>query len=207
MRITTFDELLALLKAENVPFRGNRDTQVVEIGVNSGPLSTEMVIRWEIRLVLAQFIVAFPYRVPPVRFQKIEHTISLLNHRLIWPGWCLDPNNQLLYYRLVVPRGDDGGMDVDHIQRLSETAIDTVIDFLDMLVQIVRDDKDPEPLLEVLTPKLTLPRTAADRGKVSDTPRPDDKSAVDAPVPMPSGLSEALPTQTAAPSVPGSDSK
>ena len=64
MQIANFDALVEIMQKENVPFRADRDNQIVELAVHTGPLHTEMVIRWESRLVLAQFIVAFPYRVP-----------------------------------------------------------------------------------------------------------------------------------------------
>lgn len=162
MTVKTFEDLINLLKQENLPFVAHTDTQIAEITVANGPLQTEMVIRWEMRLLLIQVVVAFPYKVPTERIPLVEHAIALINHRLIMPGFFIDHDNRLLYFRLVVPRGDDGSMTYDQIFKLVSAAIDTMLDFFNLLVGVVSEGKDPVPLLAELAPRLKVPAPADD---------------------------------------------
>jgi hypothetical protein len=162
MQIANFDGLVEILQKENVPFRADRDNQIVEIAVHTGPLHTEMVIRWELRLLLAQFIVAFPFHVPPERIAAVEHSLAIINHRLIMPGFGLDNDKRLLYFRLVAPRQDDGTMSYDHLHRLISAAVDTLLDFYPLLVSVVTEGKEPDALLDALAPSLSkLPEQPA----------------------------------------------
>ena len=167
MQINSFDDLVEILQKENVPFRADRDNQVVELAVHTGPLHTEMVIRWEAQLVLAQFIVAFPLHVPVERLGPVEHALAVLNHRLIMPGFGVDNEKRLLYFRLVTPRQDDGSMSYDQINRLVSAAVDTLLDFYPLLVGVVNEGKSVDELLSALAPGLA---------KLPD--RPDPAAAV-----------------------------
>lgn len=154
MQINNFDQLIEIFQKENVPFRGDRDNQLIELAVNTGPLQTEMVIRWEAQLVLAQFIVAFPFRVQSERIAAVEHALSILNHRLIMPGFGLDNDKGILYFRLVTPRQDDGSMTYDQVHRLISAAVDTLLDFYPLLVGVVNEGKAADELLDALAPSL-----------------------------------------------------
>ena len=152
--VSTFAELMALLEAENVPCQGDAAMQVVTFPVKNGPLDSEMIIRWEKQLLLAQFAVAFPYKIPPQHLALCEHAVALVNHRLIMPAFGIDHDNRLLYYRVVVPRTDDGALSYDHLFRLVSTTIDTMIDFYELLGRVILQGEAVEPLLEELSPKL-----------------------------------------------------
>lgn len=152
--VSTFAELCDLLRSENVVCEGDVENHVVTFAVKNGPLETEMIIRWEKELLLAQFAVAFPYKIPPQHMQGTEHAVAVVNHRLVMPAFGIDHDNRVLYYRVVVPRADDGGISYDHLFRLVSTTIDTMIDFYELLVQVVLHGNRIEPLLEELGPRL-----------------------------------------------------
>ncbi len=160
--VSTFAELVELLQSENVPCQGDEANQVVSFAVKNGPLDSEMIIRWEKQLLLAQFVVAFPYKIPPQNIQLAEHAVALCNHRLVMPAFGIDHDNRLLYYRVVVPRGDDGGLSYDHLFRLVSTTIDTMIDFYELLGRAILQGEAVEPLLEELGPKLRQGVTASE---------------------------------------------
>ena len=153
-QVTQFADLVALLLAEGVPCQADEAMQVVTFPVKNGPLDSEMIIRWEKQLLLVQLAVAFPYKIPPQHGQLAEHAVALINHRLIMPAFGIDHDNRLLYYRVVVPRGDDGGLSYDHLFRLVSTTIDTMIDFYELLGRVLLQGEPVEPLLAELTPQL-----------------------------------------------------
>lgn len=154
--VVTFDDLVALLRAEDVQCQPDEPNQLVVFAVKNGPLESEMIIRWEKQLMLAQFAVAFPYKIPPPHMALTEHAIALVNHRLVMPGLGIDHDPRMLYYRVVVPRGDDGSLSYDHLFRLVSTTIDTMVDFFPLLAEVVLHGHAPEPLLDELAPKLAL---------------------------------------------------
>lgn len=196
MQIANFDGLVEVLQKENVPFRADRDNQIVEIAVHTGPLHTEMVIRWEARLLLAQFIVAFPFHVPAPRIAVVEHALAIINHRLIMPGFGLDNDKRLLYFRLVTPRQDDGAMSYDHIHRLISAAVDTLLDFYPLLVAVVNEGKEPDALLDALAPSLSkLPESPEDAAAAVPPAAPATDAAT------PAAQSSEPATQSAGPAV------
>jgi hypothetical protein len=196
MQIANFDGLVEVLQKENVPFRADRDNQIVEIAVHTGPLHTEMVIRWEARLLLAQFIVAFPFHVPAPRIAVVEHALAIINHRLIMPGFGLDNDKRLLYFRLVTPRQDDGAMSYDHIHRLISAAVDTLLDFYPLLVAVVNEGKEPDALLDALAPSLSkLPESPEDAAAAVPPAAPATDAAA------PAAQSSEPATQSAGPAV------
>lgn len=196
MQIANFDGLVEVLQKENVPFRADRDNQIVEIAVHTGPLHTEMVIRWEARLLLAQFIVAFPFHVPAPRIAVVEHALAIINHRLIMPGFGLDNDKRLLYFRLVTPRQDDGAMSYDHIHRLISAAVDTLLDFYPLLVAVVNEGKEPDALLDALAPSLSkLPESTEDAAAAVAPSAPATDAAA------PAAQSSEPATQSAGPAV------
>jgi len=160
--VASFADLVALLASENVPCQPDPDKQVVSFVVKNGPLESEMIIRWEKQLLLAQFAVAFPYKIPPQHLPLAEHAVALINHRLVMPAFGIDHDNRLLYYRVVVPRSDDGALSYDHLFRLVSTTIDTMIDFYGLLGQVLLQGAAVEPLLAELGPSLRAATTGSE---------------------------------------------
>jgi hypothetical protein len=145
--LANFQDLLNLLKEDNVPHRANPEQQSVELPTQSGELEGEMLILWDARSSLVQCIHPLPFEVPEDRIPAAESAIARINHALTLPGFGLNHVSRLLYYRLSVPRRDDGTLSAQELQRLFRTTVRTAADFYRPLSGVVREGKNPEQVI------------------------------------------------------------
>jgi hypothetical protein len=162
--VANFQDLLELLKNDNVPHRANPEQQSVEIPTQSGSLEGELLILWDARSSLVQCIHPLPFEVPEDRIPAAESAISRINHALTLPGFGLNHVSRLLYYRLSVPRRDDGTLSAQELQRLFRTTVSTAADFYLPLLGVVLEGKNPEQVMA----EATLEKTNS--SLKSDTP-------------------------------------
>jgi len=145
--LANFQDLLNLLKEDNVPHRANPEQQSVELPTQSGELEGEMLILWDARSSLVQCIHPLPFEVPEDRIPAAESAIARINHALTLPGFGLNHVSRLLYYRLSVPRRDDGTLSAQAVQRLFRTTVRTAADFYLPLSGVVLEGKNPEQVM------------------------------------------------------------
>lgn len=145
--LANFQDLLKLLKEDNVPHRADLEQQSVELPTQSGNLEGEMLILWDAKSSLVQCIHPLPFEVPEDRIPAAESAIARINHALTLPGFGLNHVSRLLYYRLSIPRRDDGTLSIQELQRLFRTTVSTAADFYVSLSGVVLEGKKPEQVI------------------------------------------------------------
>lgn len=63
------------------------------------------------------------------------------------PGFGLDHRNGFIYFRLSIPRRDDGTISAKELQRLVRTSINTAADFYKPLSGVVLESKSPDQVM------------------------------------------------------------
>ena len=107
--VTSLEALVARLEADGVAFKS--EPGQVWIPVDRDGMQTTAMILWPPQYALLTVIVPLP-------FAAGEHTAALseaivrLNHASIVPGFGFDHEHAQPYFRLVQPRGADGGIAV-----------------------------------------------------------------------------------------------
>ena len=145
--LANFQDLLNLLKEDNVPHRANPEQQSVELPTQSGELEGEMLILWDAISSLVQCIHPLPFEVPEDKISAAESAITRINHALTLPGFGLDHRNGFIYFRLSIPRRDDGTISAKELQRLVRTSINTAADFYKPLSGVVLGSKSPDQVM------------------------------------------------------------
>jgi hypothetical protein len=146
-RIANFQDLLEVFVRDNVPHRADPEQQRVALPTKHGSLQGELLILWDARSSLLQCIQPLPFEVPQDRIGAAESAIARINHALMLPGFGLNHVSRLLYYRLSVPRRDDGTLSVLDLQRLISTTVHTAADFYIPLLGICLEGKPPEQVM------------------------------------------------------------
>ena len=149
--LASFDDLIALFQRDEVPHRVTKPSQV-ELPTKIKDLQSQLVIVWEPNAAILQCIHPLPFRVPEERVTAIESAIVRINHALMLPGFGLNHEVSLIYYRLCVPRREDGQMSVRELQRACQTAISTAADFYIPLQRVALENQPADEILNQTVP-------------------------------------------------------
>lgn len=147
MILTSFADLIALLDQEGVPHQDDAPAGRVILPTQAQGMVGEMLILWEPRSAIIQCIHPLPLAVPPERLSAAESAITRINHALVLPGFGLSHDNGGIYFRLSVPRREDGSLSSGELQRLISTTINTARDFYAPLSEVIQNNKNPESVL------------------------------------------------------------
>jgi hypothetical protein len=106
--IKSFDELLATLRANNVPHQANPANQTIEIRTAADAFGNILYVRWEKQFPFVQIIQPMIQNVPPARVQAVEAAIARINNAAVFAGLGFDYPSHLVYFRItmnILPEG------------------------------------------------------------------------------------------------------
>lgn len=145
--LRSYDDLLSYLKREGAAFTEIRAHHAVELQVRSPPAEGVLALVWQPDPQLVQFLFPLPFPIPSERTTVVESALARINHALMLPGFGLNHDSGTAYYRLVLPRRPDGGMDPDEIRRAVSTVLTTVRDFWQPLRAVIQEGAAAEGVL------------------------------------------------------------
>ncbi len=119
--IRSYRDLVGALGAHGMVRRTMPETEMVAIEKEEA----EVLLRWDDAGVLLHIMQSIPRRIPDARWSAVESAIARLNHQLTVPGFGLDPDSRMAYYRLVVPRHADGAISWDELVRVLRICVRT----------------------------------------------------------------------------------
>ena len=153
--LASFDDLITLLEQDRIPHRiANPSVPQVELPTRIGALQSQLMIIWGPTAPILQCIHPLPFRVPEERIAAIESAIARINHALVLPGFGLNHKVRLIYYRLSIPRREDGQLSAQEFQKACQTAIGTAADFYLPLKKVALDN---QPAAEILNQTVPAP--------------------------------------------------
>lgn len=132
--LTCYDDLLVRLEHDRIPHRAARDLEQVVLPIDRAGLRSHAVIGWPERPQLAQILVVVPVIVPTAHRRAVAETCVRVDHGIAEPGFCMDLDRGLLYYRRVIPRRPDGSLPAAAIRKLFSAAVHTAARFAPVLV-------------------------------------------------------------------------
>lgn len=145
--ISSFEDLILLLEQDNIPHSTDVEQQRVDIPIKLDTFEGDLMILWDARSPLVQFILPLPFQVPDTSVSVAESAIARLNHALMLPGFGLDHTHGFLYYRLSFPRRPDGTLSSEEVEYLFQTTVNTARDFYDPLLGVVLEGNSPEKVI------------------------------------------------------------
>ncbi len=152
--LASFDDLITLLEQDRIPYRiaHSSSQSQVELPTKIGALQSQLMIIWGPTAPILQCIHPLPFRVPEERLAAIESAIARINHALVLPGFGLNHEVRLIYYRLSIPRRDDGRLSRQEFQKACQTAIGTAADFYLPLKHVALDNQPADAILNQAAP-------------------------------------------------------
>jgi hypothetical protein len=151
--IINFESLTDFFDKESLPYQVDKDNQKVLLPTKFHALESELLILWDKDSSLIQCIHPLPFQVPESRIAAAESAISWINHVLMLPGFGLNHASRFLYYRLSIPRREDGAISVKELQQLVQTAISTAADFYLPLSRVILENLDPQLVVDEASQK------------------------------------------------------
>jgi hypothetical protein len=121
MMLRSYGELVAALGSRVAVRRMIPEAETVVVEKES----VEVMVRWDSAGQLLHVMEAIPRRISSVCRQAVESEIALVNHHLAVPGFGIDPDTQLVYFRMSVPRRDDGTMSLEEVVRILRICVRT----------------------------------------------------------------------------------
>jgi hypothetical protein len=119
--LRSYHDLVGVLGAQGMVRRTLPETGMVAIEKESA----EVLLRWDDAGVLLHVMQLIPRRITSDRWNAVEVAITRLNHQLTVPGFGLDPDSKMAYYRMVVPRRDDGSLSWEEVVRVLRIVVRT----------------------------------------------------------------------------------
>jgi hypothetical protein len=147
LTLRSFDDLRALLERERVKVIAvDASAHAIEVDVRAPPAVGSLAILWEPELQLVQFFHPLPFAIPAERLSAVEHALLRVNDALVMPGFGIRSEHGVVYYRLVVPRREDGSIDAADVQRAVMTVMTTLRDFWRPIQRVIQGE-DPDCIL------------------------------------------------------------
>ncbi len=156
--LTTFDEMVAALERAGVPHQAVTDKKTVRIATNYRGLAGVMLIRWQDREGVLQYVQPLPIEIPKNRVAAMETAMVRLNHTISLPGFGLDHSNRQAYYRFVAHLQPRGGLDETELKLYFQLTITQAAGFMPPLKEVAD--------VPILSPRLTIFAIASARNRV-----------------------------------------
>ena len=132
--IGTFEELMAQLEAEKLPFRKDTTTKdTLSVPTRLGEENSVIHIRWAPIPGVIQFLQMLPFVVPENRRDDIALLISRINLSLPIIGFTLNHKNGIMAFRTHAFLGKDGAIAPGMVGAVIASAVRTTKDFLPQL--------------------------------------------------------------------------
>ena len=146
LQLTAFDHLVALMNRDGVFHQVHPDDKSVRIPTKKGALEGLLIVRWQDRDGVLQFIHPLPVEVAPGRLGAVESAITRVNHALALPGFGFNHDAGLLYFRVTAPLPPEGVSD-RLVQALFRATVRTSADFFPALKRVAQDGGNPETVI------------------------------------------------------------
>lgn len=165
--VSSFSDLLALLKNDGVPHEGNLETSEVVIPTQRGPLDSVLLIRWQTDAGVVQIIQPLTFEVPIERMPAMEAALCRLNPALVVAGFEIAYEHRRIGFRTTLPLQPRGGVLPEEIQTYFRITVKTAADFLPTLSRIATGLGSPQTVLADAQADLAAGRTGAGPGALN----------------------------------------
>lgn len=162
--LTSYQDVLEVLTKDSVLHQPNNKKQSIRIPTTRKDVNATMVIRWQTNEGVISFVQSMPMEVPEERVKSLETVMMRLNHMLAIPGFAINHENRLPYYRLVIPLHPRGGIQDNEFRLYLQLTLKHATTFFGPLKQVAEEGADP---VEVVNKIL---QNSKDRKAVEEQP-------------------------------------
>ncbi len=116
VEIRTFDDLVGLLKKDNVAHKIDKASKAVVLPIKKDDIEGVQVIRWADQDGVAHFVQTMSLKIPKERLTAVEAAASRLNHATPVAGLGVNYDDQTVYFRMSVPIVPRGGLSAAEVR-------------------------------------------------------------------------------------------
>lgn len=165
--LATYQDMLDLLNHDSVLLKADNARMSVTIPTKRKDLDGVMIIRWQQKDGVVQFIQTMPIEIPEDRVAAVESAMVRLNHAMAVPGFGLDHTNRMPYYRMVVPFQPRGFLQDNELRAFFQVTLKQAAEFYAPLKKIAAG-ADPVAVVEEIR-RAAQGRQAAEQGSPPTT--------------------------------------
>ncbi len=162
--LATYQDMLDLLNQDSVLLKADNARMSVTIPTKRKDLDGVMIIRWQQKDGVVQFIQTMPIDVPEDRVAAVESAMVRLNHAMAVPGFGLDHTNRMPYFRLVIPFQPRGFMQDNELRAYFQVTLKQAAEFYAPLKKVAAG-ADPVAVVDEI-------RRAAQQRQATEQDRP-----------------------------------
>jgi hypothetical protein len=173
-QITSYQDLLALLKQQNVMHEADPASQSLQLPTVWNGIEGVQVIRWQDKDNVIQFIQSMPLEIPDFYIPPIESAIARLNHVMALPGLDLNHQGHIVSYRMALPLKPRGGVLPQEVQTCFRIALQTATGLVPTLRRVLSGDLEPHEVVADAQKAFPGPSAQAPGAPPFSTPFHDD---------------------------------
>jgi hypothetical protein len=162
--LKTYQDLLDLLNHDSVLHKADNEKMSATMPTKRKDLDGVMIIRWQQKDGVVQFIQTMPIDIPEARVAAVETAMMRLNHAMAVPGFSLDHTNRMAYFRMVVPFQPRGFLQDNELRAYFQVTLRQAAEFYDPLKRVAAG-ADPVAVVEEI-------RRAAQERKAAEQDTP-----------------------------------
>ena len=146
--LTSYQDVLEVLTGDSVLHQPNNKNQSIRIPTKRKDLDAVMIIRWQTNEGVISFVQSMPMELPEERVKSLETVMMRLNHMLALPGFAINHENRLPYYRLVIPLNPRGGIQTNEFRLYLQLTLKHATTFFGPLKQVAEEGADPVEVID-----------------------------------------------------------
>ena len=146
--LTSYQDVLEVLTGDSVLHQPNNKNQSIRIPTKRKDLDAVMIIRWQTNEGVISFVQSMPMELPEERVKSLETVMMRLNHMLAIPGFAINHENRLPYYRLVIPLNPRGGIQTNEFHLYLQLTLKHATTFFGPLKQVAEEGADPVEVID-----------------------------------------------------------
>lgn len=143
-KIQSFQDLLALLAADQVLHQTTADPSAVAIPTRRGTMEGMLLLRWQAAQGVVQLVQSLPVVVPEDRVAAVEDALVRLNHALALPGFGMNPTARTVYFRVVLPIHPSMPVTDTMVRALFSSTVRNAADYLGVIQRVAFEGASPE---------------------------------------------------------------
>lgn len=145
--VSSFQDLLDLLRRDNVMHQPNVAAGEVLIPTQRGQLDSVLMMRWQDEEGVLQFVQPLSVEIPAERMAAIAQAVTRLNPALAIAGFELSYERRRLAFRTTLPLMPRGGLLPAEIQTYFRITVKTAADFVPTFGRIASGHSAPETII------------------------------------------------------------
>lgn len=145
--VRSYQELLDLLRRDNVMHQPNLAAGEVLIPTQRGQLDSVLMMRWQTEESVLQFVQPLAFEIPAERMQAMAVALSRLNPALAISGFELSYERRRVVFRTTLPLMPRGGLLPGEIQMYFRITVKTAADFLPTLSRVAAGQASPDTIV------------------------------------------------------------